>query len=145
MSSHFPSENKEDLMREEYLEVTEYTGDGYKPVIDYASWRVAILRYCEELERPNITSMQKHMESDEVFVLLEGSCTLFIGGQGDEIQEIEAVSLEPLKMYNVKRGTWHTHTLSQNTTVLIVENRDTCDANSPTLPLNTAQKAALQA
>lgn len=130
-------------MKSEFLEVCEYTGDGYKPVIDFETWRVAILRYCEELERPNITSMQKHMESDEVFILLEGDCTLFIGGQGDAIGEIEAVPLAPLKMFNVKKGTWHTHTLEKNTTVLIVENRNTCDDNSPVLPLSPMQKEQL--
>ena len=130
-------------MKPEFLEICEYTGGGYKPVIDFESWRVAILRYCEELERPNITSMQKHMESDEVFVLLEGDCTLFIGGQGDEIGEIEPVSLTPLKMFNVKKGTWHTHTLEKNTTVLIVENRNTRDDNSPIQLLNPTQKEKL--
>lgn len=130
-------------MKPEFLEIKEYTGDGYKPVIDYETWRVAVLRYCEELERPNITSMQKHMESDEVFVLLTGSCTLFIGGQGNQIDEIEAVPLSPLKMYNVKKGTWHTHTLEKDTTVLIVENQNTCDENSPVLSLTAEQKLKL--
>lgn len=130
-------------MKPEFLEIKEYTGDGYKPVIDYETWRVAVLRYCEELERPNITSMQKHMESDEVFVLLTGSCTLFIGGQGNRIDEIEAVPLSPLKMYNVKKGTWHTHSLEKDTTVLIVENQNTCDDNSPVLPLTAEQKSKL--
>lgn len=130
-------------MKPEYLEITEYTGDGYQPVVDYEAWRVAILRYCRELERENIISMQKHMESDEVFVLLSGSCTLFIGGQGDVIDEIEAVPLVPLKLFNVKKGTWHTHTLEPDTTVLIVENRDTCNENSPVLALTAEQKRKL--
>jgi len=130
-------------MRSEYLEILEYTGEGYKPVIDFESWRVAILRYIDELERQNITNMQKHMESDEVFVLLEGDCTLFIGGNGDEVGEIEAIPLIPLKMFNVKKGTWHTHTLEKNTTVLIVENQNTCDDNSPIQLLTPEQKQKL--
>ena len=130
-------------MRSEYLEILEYTGEGYKPVIDFESWRVAILRYIDELERQNITNMQKHMESDEVFALLEGDCTLFIGGNGDEVGEIEAIPLIPLKMFNVKKGTWHTHTLEKNTTVLIVENQNTCDDNSPIQLLTPEQKQKL--
>ena len=130
-------------MRSEYLEILEYTGEGYKPVIDFESWRVAILRYIDELERQNITNMQKHMESDEVFVLLEGDCTLFIGGNGDEVGEIEAIPLIPLKMFNVKKGTWHTHTLEKDTTVLIVENQNTCDDNSPIQLLTPEQKQKL--
>lgn len=130
-------------MKPEYVEITEYTGEGYKPVIDFESWRVAILNYIDELERPNISNMQKHMESDEVFVLLKGECTLFIGGNGDEVGEIEPLPLEPFKMFNVKKGTWHTHTLEKDTMVLIVENQNTCDDNSPTQYLTPEQKQKL--
>ena len=75
---------------------------------------------------------------------MEGDFTLFLGGQGDEIGEIEAVKLEPLKLYNVKKGTFHTHTPEKNATVLIVENRDTCDDNSPKVDLSPEQKAIIK-
>ncbi|MBR1931696.1 MAG: hypothetical protein IJ833_09565 [Lachnospiraceae bacterium] len=125
------------------IEVREYTGEGYKPVIDYETWRVAILNYIDELEVPNIEKMQKHLLSDEVFVLLKGNFTLFTAGNGDEIGKIQATKLEPYKMYNVKAGVWHTHTLDEETSVLIVENQNTCDDNSPELFLTQAQRAEL--
>jgi len=56
-------------MNQEYIDVTTYDGEGYKPMIDYESWRVAILKYCEELEVANLKTMQKHNETDEVFVI----------------------------------------------------------------------------
>lgn len=126
-------------MKKEYIDVTAYTGEGYQPLIDFKSWRVAMLRYCEELEVQNLKTMQKHDESDEVFVLLEGHCTLFSGGQGDSIDEIDAITMEPLQLYNVKQGTWHTHTLDQKTSVLIIENQDTSDQNSPTIRMSPEQ------
>ncbi len=119
-------------MKKEYIDVTAYTGEGYLPLIDFKSWRVAMLRYCEELEVQNLKTMQKHNESDEVFVLLAGHCTLFSGGQGDMIEEIDAIAMEPLQLYNVKQGIWHTHTLDRDASVLIIENQDTSDSNSPT-------------
>lgn len=42
-------------------------------------------------------------------------------------------------MYNVKSSVWHTHTLSEGASVLIVENVDTGDHNSPTLIMNYDQ------
>jgi hypothetical protein len=131
-------------MNREYIEVTSYNGEGYKPIIDYQSWRVAVLRYCEELEIQNLRTMQKHNESDEVFLLLDGSCTLFVGGKGDSIEEMDGIAMNPLELYNVKRGVWHTHTLDRKGTVLIVENQDTSAKNSPTLKLNGDQLAELQ-
>lgn len=108
-------------------------------MIDYKSWRVAILCYCEELEIKNLRTMQKHNETDEVFILLKGNCTLFVGGKGDRIYDIEGIAMKPLRLYNVKRGVWHTHTLDRKATVLIVENQDTCEVNSPTELLSEAQ------
>jgi ureidoglycolate hydrolase len=131
-------------MKKEWIEVSSYQGEGYLPMIDYGTWRVAILRYCEELEVQNLATMQKHDETDEVFVLLEGNCILFTGGNQDRIGEVDAIAMEPLQLYNVKKGTWHTHTLDHAATVLIVENRDTCEENSPTHQLTSEQKEQLQ-
>ena len=131
-------------MDSKYVEVSQFNGEGYKPMIDYQSWRVAELRYIDELEVDNLKTMQKHNESDEVFVLLEGDFTLFIGGDGEHIGEISAIKLEPLKLYNVKRGTYHTHTPEKNATVLIVENQDTCDDNSPEEDLTIEQKQIIK-
>lgn len=89
-------------MDKNLLEITGYDGEGYVPLIDYSHWRVAELRYCEELEVDKLKDMQKHDETDEVFVLLEGDFTLFLGGNGEHIGEIEAIKLEPLKLYNLK-------------------------------------------
>lgn len=131
-------------MDKKLLDIVSYDGEGYLPLIDFEKWRVAELRYIDELEVDNLKDMQKHDETDEIFVLLEGDFTLFIGGQGDEIGEIEAIKLEPLKIYNVKRGTFHTHTPEKNATVLIVENSDTSDDNSPTVKLTKEQKAIIK-
>lgn len=131
-------------MNKEYIDITTYEGEGYKPVIDYETWRVAILNYCEELEIQNIKTMQKHDETDEVFVLLKGNCTLFSGGKGDNIGDVDGIAMKPLQLYNVKRGVWHTHTLDKDGMVLIVENKDTSDFNSPTETLNEQQTKQLQ-
>lgn len=93
---------KENLFNDS-LQVSSFNGEGYLPLIDFQSWRVAELRYIDELEPDKIDNMQKHNETDEVFVVLEGDFTLYLGGQGDTIEEIEAIKLEPLKLYNVKK------------------------------------------
>ena len=122
------------------LEVRSSDGAGYQPLIDYDQWRVAILRYCDELTPERIFTMQQHNETDEVFVLLEGRCILFIGEGYDAITSINAVDMVPCKLYNVKRGVWHSHTLNNDASVLIVENRDTTIQNSPKMILDDDQR-----
>lgn len=127
------------IVSETLLEIRDYDGDGYQPIIDYDAWRVAILRYHPELEPEAITTMQRHDETDEVFVLLAGRCILFLGEGETQIDVLHAVDMQSLKAYNIKRGVWHTHTLDHDTTVLIVENRDTNESNSPLMSLTTSQ------
>lgn len=128
---------------EHLLEIRDYAGEGYQPLIDFGAWRVAILRAIDELLPENLDTVQRHDETDEVFVLLAGRCILFLGEGDESVTAIHAVDMEPLKLYNVKRGVWHTHTLSEDATVLIVENVDTTDANSPSKMLSPEQRAEI--
>jgi hypothetical protein len=126
-------------LSEDLLVVSEYMGEGYLPLIDYGSWRVAFLRYTDELLPQKLRTMQRHDQSDEVFVLLSGRCILFLGEGAEKIESIYAQDMQPLKVYNVKQTCWHTHTLSEDATVLIVENRDTTHKNSPEIDLDPLQ------
>ena len=123
------------------LEIKEYREEGYKPVVDYGAWRVAILNFIDELLPENIDFMSKHDETDEVFILLRGNCLLLIGeGNELEITKLYAQNMVPHKIYNVKRGVWHNHVLSHDAMVLIVENQDTTETNSPIIKLTEKQK-----
>ncbi len=125
------------------LEISAFDGEGYLPLVDYGAWRVAMLRYESGLAADAISTVQRHDETDEVFVLLAGRCILFLGAGDAAVTSIEATGMEPLKLYNVKRGAWHTHTLSQDASVLIIENRDTTAENSPQIELTADQRAEI--
>ena len=124
---------------ERLLEIRSYNDEGYMPLVDYENWRVAILRFEEGLLPEKIVDMQRHDETDEVFVLLAGRCILLLGEGSNEVTAIHADDMQPLNVYNVKKGCWHHHALSEDAVVLIVENRDTVEANSPKVPLKPAQ------
>lgn len=126
------------------IEVHQHQGNDYRPLVDCESWRVAVLRYSASYAPPAIDRLQYHAETDEVFVLLCGRCILFAGGIGSEIGEISSIDLEPCKIYNVKKGVWHSHALSKDSTVLIVENVDTTNENSPFGELSSAQRHQIQ-
>ena len=125
---------------EKLLEVREYNNEGYSPVVDYCAWRVAVLNYSDQLLPQNLKAVQRHNETDEVFILLRGRCILFIGDGDQEVTGLFAVNMEPFKLYNVKKSTWHTHTLDKDAMVLIVENRDTTFDNSPFCSLSDMQQ-----
>ncbi len=117
--------------------------DGYHPCVDYGEWRVATLCYLDELAVENLAAMERHNQTDEVFVLLRGRCILFLGDGDGRIEEIHPVDMLPRRVYNVKRGVYHTHTLSRDALVLIVENRDTGSANSDRVSLTEDDRKQL--
>jgi len=126
------------------IEITNFPPADYKPLVDFEGWRVAVLAYCENTTPEKILTMQKHDETDEVFVLIRGNATLITAESGDCPGELALTRLEPCKIYNVKKGFWHNHVLDEEGIVLIVENRNTCDENSPIKPLTEAQQAELR-
>ncbi len=125
---------------EKLLEIHEHIGKGYQPVVDYQAWRVAVLNYSDELQPEKLTNMQRHDETDEVFVLLQGRCILFVGSGDDTVGDIYAEDMRLLKIYNVKRAVWHNHILSEDAKVLVVENKNTTYDNSPFCDLDPRQR-----
>ncbi len=128
------------LKDEALIEVGEYHGQGYHPLIDFGSWRVAVLRYLDEIQPERIDAMERHTETDEVFVLLAGRGILIVGGRQAQAGSISSQIMEPEKVYNVKRGVWHTILLSRKAGVLLVENRDTDEHNSEYCRLSEPQR-----
>ncbi len=123
------------------IQVKEFEEVGYRPLVDYGAWRVAMLNYIDELLPENIDNVQQHSETDEVFVLLSGECILFTADvRGDVVTDIQACPMEAGKVYNVPKGAYHTHTLTPGAKVLIVENVDTNDSNSPKARLSSENR-----
>ena len=132
-------------MDEAWLQVRNYEGEGYQPLIDHGAWRVAILRYLDELRPDLIQSMERHMQTDEVFVLLHGRGLLIMGGNGGQVEGIHPQPMDPGKIYNVRCDAWHTILLSRDASILLVENRDTGTGNSEYTPLAAHQRQRILA
>lgn len=123
-------------MEQNGVEQIEFPKEDYLPLKDYEGWRVAVLKSCENTNLEKIDWMQKHLETDEVFVLLQGKCTLLLAGDGDIPQDVKTIEMVPHKLYSIKKGYWHNHVLDEQGEVLIVENQNTSDDNSPTYHMN---------
>ena len=130
-------------MDEGLLEIRSYEGVGYQPLIDHNTWRVAILRYLDEIQPDHIESMERHTETDEVFVLLQGRGILIMGGNAAQVGGIYPKTMETGKLYNVKTNAWHTILLSCDATVLLVENRDTGKQNTEYSQLSQAYRSSI--
>jgi len=106
------------------LEILEYNGDGYNPAMNFETWRVAIANFGEHFDRDRYNYLERHLLTDEVFVLLFGEARLVIG------KEFSEIPLEIGKIYNVKKGVYHALLMDRDAKVLIVENHNTSQENT---------------
>jgi hypothetical protein len=122
------------------LEVADFTTVGFKILVPFKSWRVATLCYTDDLFPPELSRMERHMQTDEVFVLLKGEVILMLGGNGPAIGQVETIPMEPLKSYDVRQAAWHGVIVSRDAVILLVENVDTGNSNSEYFDLTAENK-----
>ncbi len=108
----------------EGLQILEYNGEGYDRTMHFGEWRVAFLNWAEKFSPDSGFPPERHMLTDEVFVLLSGSAALEVG------EGLERVELQPCRLYNVRAGVWHRVSVSRDAKLLIIEDHSTGPENS---------------
>jgi hypothetical protein len=92
------------------------------PLVFSHDWQVALLNWEPIFDLDNAGVIERHKQTDEVFVLVKGKAVLFtITTAGDFSVE----EMLPGVVYNVLRGCWHNLISTHDATWIIVENRNT--------------------
>ncbi len=112
------------------IDIQKYDGEGYMSLVSSGTWRVAVLNYLDDLQPENIKTMERHLSTDEVFVLVKGKAKVVLGGNDTSIGELSYYPLVIGEVTNIKQNTWHTIILSKDAHLIITENDDTGLANS---------------
>lgn len=102
------------------MEACIHTGEGFRVLKEFEGWKIGYLRYNERFSK--FAEMERHLETDEVFVLLEGTATLYT--------EDEECCMVKNVLYNIPKGVWHHIVVSEDATVLVVENSNTTKDNT---------------
>ena len=124
------------MIPESMLEVRTYSGEGYMPLVDFKSWRVALMNFSDNFRPERIHILERHPETDEVFVLLRGQVLMILAEGDGGVQKLHFQVMEEGSLYNVKPTCWHAVVMSRESVLLIVENADTNDANSQFVKLS---------
>ncbi|MBQ2715121.1 MAG: cupin [Clostridia bacterium] len=102
------------------IEKYSFDGEDFLSVLQFESWKIGILRYSERFS--SFSRLERHNLTDEAFILLEGSATLYT--------DTESVEMQKCVVYNIKKGVWHHIVVDENTTVMVVENSSTSSENT---------------
>jgi ureidoglycolate hydrolase len=113
------------------LEIGESFEQKYTPVLDFDGWRVAMLRHSEATDRTAFQRIERHNETNEIFILTEGKAYLIIGEEDDRRPEIFHVFPMRLNVaYNIKPHVWHHAILSEDAHIILFEKTNTDKSNS---------------
>ena len=124
-----------------FVETYDYRDIGYQKLFHHQNWRVAVLNYIDELEIDQIQYVEAHNLTDEAFVLLEGECHLIFAEVHDgKINDISCINMKKHVVYKIPQGIYHTHTLSKDAHILIIEEENTGYENSPRIYLSEEEK-----
>ena len=101
-------------------ETFELKKGGFNRIFKSDTWLIASIGHSEMYSEENFDHMKRHLTTDEVFVLIEGSATLYTF----EDEKMVETPLEKGKMCVVGKGTWHYLCASEDALITVVENKD---------------------
>lgn len=106
------------------MQIIESKAEGYKTVHIFESWRIGLIRPAERFSK--VEQLERHMLTDEAFILLEGHAKLY--------DEENVYEMETGKIYNFRKGEYHHVTIEEGGLVMVVENADTSPDNTEKRP-----------
>ena len=122
------------------VDIHSHEGEGFKILVQYQSWRTAMLNTSTANRLDSFGYVERHRETDEVFVLLRGTAYLIIGGDTEKPDSYEVLPMDLCKTYNVRVNVWHGVIMSVDASLYIVENINTGKDNSDHYYLASMEK-----
>jgi ureidoglycolate hydrolase len=121
----------------------EYGAEGLKRVYENSKWMVGIKNWKPANDIANIDCLERHNETDELFILLAGSCVLLSANEkaGGGL-ELAATKMKPERVYSIPRTLWHNTVTSKDVKLILVEDSSTGAKNSDVVQLDAGQIAA---
>ena len=129
------------------MEITcaSFEGEGMQRVYENEKWTVGIKNWKPANDITGIDNVERHNLTDEMFVLVEGACTLvYANEEGGELK-FDSVVMEKGKLYNIPRSLWHNTVTRKDTKMILIEDVSTSSDNSDVLSLSEEQIKTVRA
>jgi hypothetical protein len=124
---------------EDLLEMGQYFAEGYKPVLDFEGWRVAMLRYGEFVNVKTLHQVERHRETNEVFILTAGEADLILCSGGAVPDNVHILPMQQNVAYNIPVDGWHHVIMRQDAHIILFEKTNTSKENTDYAELTQAQ------
>lgn len=132
-------------MNQNKISSESFEGEGLKRVVESGTWFVGIKNWKPANDAAQFDAMERHMETDEVFVLLDGGCTLLVDqSENNNCSDIRCIAMERNRVYCIHPGVWHNTITSRDAKLILMENRNTSMDNSEVQLLGQNEIAAIR-
>lgn len=126
------------------VEIGEYFGVGFQPVLDFEGWRVAMKRAAESTSPAKFHSVDRHNETNEVFVLTTGQAEMLLMEEGNKPVTFHLFPMELNVAYSVQAKAWHHVFMSDDAHIIVFERSNTTRENSDYFELDADTIAAIR-
>ena len=130
------------------MEILNYSfdGEGMQRVFQNEKWTVGIKNWKPANDITGINNLERHNKTDELFVLLDGRCTLlYADDDNGTAVNIGKVEMEPMKVYKIPATLWHNTVTQPGAKLILIENNPTDMTNSDVYNLTEDQIAEIKA
>jgi ureidoglycolate hydrolase len=107
------------------LETYRHAGSGYNPFLIRDGWQVAQLNWAPELAPMAMHEVERHNQTDEVFIQCRGKSVLITAHDTSDCLSFDACCMRPGVVYNIPTGVWHAIAMWPDDIVWIVEKSHT--------------------
>ncbi|WP_183557794.1 cupin domain-containing protein [Mucilaginibacter sp. SP1R1] len=126
------------------IEAYTYEGEGYDPFLIRDNWQVAKLNYMPGQGLTDIVKIDKHIHTDEVFILIKGTAILIAAERNEnDAYSFDCLKMQPGTTYNIRANTWHNIAMNTDAELIIVENCNTHLHDCIYVPLSENEKIDL--
>ncbi|MGN7941645.1 cupin [Virgibacillus sp. 6R] len=121
------------------IQAFEYSAEGMNRVYENEKWLVGIKNWKPANDITSIDCLERHNETDELFVLIAGKCELVYANETSNELHFEVVKMEPFKVYNIPATLWHNTITEKDTKLVLIEDSSTSLKNTDFFKLSNQQ------
>lgn len=126
------------------VEIGESFEQKYQPVLDFEGWKVAMLRHHHEADPANLKEVERHTNTNEVFILTTGQADLIVCSGDDSAEDIHVIPMRLNVAYNIPTLVWHHALMSEGAHIILFERSETGPETTDYTSLTACQCAEIK-